>query len=414
MNDQTIMVNSEIGDLKKVLLRRPGKELDRLTVLNKDELLFDDLLWLEGAQKEHDLFAATLKEYGVEVLYLRDLLVDILDNIGIRASLIEDILLNAPLDDFLKSILKQDMLEMDSGYVADIILAGLTKGEFLDLQFRKPDWSFVLEVLKKEDFLINPLPNLYFQRDPYFCIGNNVVISSMSFPARKRESNIGKYIFSNHPDFRNLSNVITELNRSSQSLLTIEGGDVLILSEKVLAIGISQRTNPAAIYELGKTLSRLGDPRKIMAINIPKTRSAMHLDTVFTMVRQDTFAIFKDICDHVRIWEIDFKTNGEIESIMEHNDLRHALEKALSIDYISFVEAGAGDPIMAMRDQWNDGSNLFAISPGLVISYERNKITNAALSDKGIRVLEIKGSELGRGRGGPRCMTMPLLRSELK
>jgi len=412
MNDQSVMVNSEIGSLQKVLLRRPGRELDRLTVLNKDELLFDDLLWLEGAQREHDLFASTLKEYGVEVLYLRDLLVEVINDLKVRSSLIDEVLLKAPLDDFLRKTLREDLLEMESGEVGDILLSGITKGEFLEKELQKPVLSFVLDVLKNEDFLINPLPNLYFQRDPYFCIGNNIVISSMSFPARKRESNIGKHVFSNHPDFSNGARIIDHLNQSAESLLTIEGGDVLILSEKVLAIGISQRTNPAAIYELGKLLAEEGEPRKILAINIPKTRSAMHLDTVLTMVRQDTFAIFKEICDRIKIWEIDFNGNGDIQTMKEHDDLAKALEKALEIDYISFVEAGAGDPIMAMRDQWNDGSNLFAVAPGLVISYERNKITNSALSSAGIRVLEIKGSELGRGRGGPRCMTMPLFRSE--
>jgi arginine deiminase len=392
------------------MVHRPGKELDRLTVSNKDSFLFDDLLWVEEAQKEHDSFVQTLRESGAQVVYLKDYLQDIVRMDAVRRNMITDICKGLFLERPLSERLTEILLDIPVQQFTQILLAGLTKGEFSE--FSGSTTSLTLNSMDNDAFLVSPLPNLYFQRDPYLIIGNRVVISNMNYPARRRESLYGRYIFQNHPDFADLEIVF---GTSQEDILagTVEGGDILILSDDLVAAGISERTSTGAIHTLGSRLSREGVCNRILAIDIPKTRSAMHLDTVFTMIDKRTFTIYKGIYDLLRIWLLEFDEAGILTTLKEYNNLEYCLSDCLEVDNIRFIETGGSNPVQAARDQWNDGANVFAVAPGKVITYGRNVVTNKTLVDMGVKVLEIRGSELGRGRGGPRCMTMPLSREDI-
>lgn len=400
-------VASEIGRLKRVMLHRPGKELARLTIDNKDELLFDDILWVEEAQKEHDAFADLLRDNGAEVVYFKDCLSYILKDKETRGQLLDDVLALEALDIPLATALEKELMELPADALAESLIAGLTKGEALD--FLKPCTSLVLNSTGLQDFLIRPLPNLYFQRDPFSFVQDGVIVSAMNFDARRKEPLYGKYIFEHHPYFKDLKVFFGNQGRDTYPY-HIEGGDVLVLSPEVVAIGISQRTAAGAVQIVGNRLSQNTSVRTVLAVDIPKTRSAMHLDTVFTMVDQNAFTVYPEARQTIRIWELRYSDDGSLTSIREHRDLEACMKKALGLETVRFIETGGGDPIAAARDQWNDGTNTLAIAPGVVVTYRRNVTSNLVLRENGIKVYEIRGAELGRGRGGPRCMSMPMAR----
>lgn len=403
-------VTSEIGRLKRVMLHRPGRELERLTIDNKDNLLFDDILWVEEAQKEHDAFADLLRDNGVEVVYFKNCLSHILKDENIRKSLLEDVIALEALDIPLSMALLSELMAMPSDELAEILIAGLTKKEAL--QILSPCTSLVLNSIGDYDFLIRPVPNLYFQRDPYSFVQDGVVVSVMNFEARKKEPLYAKYIFENHPYFKGLKIFYGTQSRDTYPY-HIEGGDVLILSDKVVAIGISQRTSAGTVQIVGSRLARSSSVKTILAFDIPKTRAAMHLDTVFTMVDRDAFTVYPGLSETLRIWELNYEEDGTLTSIKEHSSLKECIKKVFDISNVRFIETGGGDPIAAARDQWNDGTNTLALEPGVVVTYRRNVASNRALRENGIKVFEIKGAELGRGRGGPRCMSMPICRENI-
>ena len=405
--DGSFSVSSEVGKLKRVMLHRPGKELERLTIDNKDELLFDDILWLEEAQKEHDTFADLLRDNGVEVVYFRNCLSHVLGEDSVRDSLLDEVLALEAIDIPLVSALKDVLMEVGSSELAEILIAGLTKLEAL--QILPPCRSLVLRAMGERDFLIHPLPNLYFQRDPYSFINSGVIISVMSFEARRKEPLYARYIFKNHPYFKGIEFLFGDHPRDTYPY-RIEGGDILVLSDSVVAIGISQRTATGTLQIVGKRIAEKAGVKTVLAVDIPKSRAAMHLDTVFTMVDHDAFTIYPEVKEYIRIWQLEYSPDGDITSIMEHRNLGDCLRKVLHLDAIRFIETGGGDPVAAARDQWNDGTNTLAIAPGVVITYRRNVVSNRVLQANGIKVFEVKGAELGRGRGGPRCMSMPLTR----
>ena len=405
-----INVKSEIKPLKKVLLHRPGKELLNLTPDTLERLLFDDIPYLEVAQKEHDEFANILKDNGVEVVYLEDLMTDVLNispdiketfirqfiyEAGVRTpkyrSLVYEYLLG--ITDTKELVLKT----MEGIKIDDIVREEAVYGTSL-VDMIEPDSLFVCD----------PMPNLYFTRDPFASIGNGVCLNKMYSVTRNRETIYAEYIFNYHPDFKD--KIDKYYDRYNE--FHIEGGDVLNLNSHTLAVGISQRTSANAIEELSKNL--FSDPDclidTVLAFDIPNSRAFMHLDTVFTQIDYDKFTYHPGIMDTLSVYEIT-KNDDKINVVLKEGSLEEILEEYLGID-ITLIPCAGGDPIAAEREQWNDGSNTLCIAPGVVVVYDRNNITNQVLRDNGLKVLEMHGAELSRGRGGPRCMSMPLVRED--
>ncbi|MDP4469678.1 arginine deiminase [Staphylococcus hyicus] len=408
---RTIKVNSEIGRLKTVLLKRPGKELENLVPDYLDGLLFDDIPYLKVAQREHDYFAEVLRNEGVEVLYLEKLTAESLTEPQVRAQFIDEILAESR-----KTVLGHEaeikalFSKLDNQSLVDKIMAGVRKEE-INLKT-----THLVEYMDdKYPFYLDPMPNLYFTRDPQASVGNGVTINRMYWRARRRESIFMQYILNHHPDFKN-SDIPVWVDRDSP--FNIEGGDELVLSKEVLAIGISERTSAQAIERLARSI--FSNPastfKKIIAIEIPTSRTFMHLDTVFTMIDYDKFTMHAAILKsegHMNIFTIEPCNGDDNIKITHSNQLKQTLEDALNIDNIEFIPTGNGDTIDGPREQWNDGSNTLCIRPGVVVTYDRNYVSNTLLREKGLKVIEIPGGELVRGRGGPRCMSQPLYREDI-
>ena len=408
---RTINVNSEIGRLKTVLLKRPGKELENLVPDYLDGLLFDDIPYLKVAQREHDYFAEVLKNEGVEVLYLEKLTAESLTEPQVREQFIDEILAESR-----KTVLGHEaeikalFSKLDNQSLVDKIMAGVRKEE-INLKT-----THLVEYMDdKYPFYLDPMPNLYFTRDPQASVGNGVTINRMYWRARRRESIFMQYILKHHPDFKD-SDIPVWVDRDSP--FNIEGGDELVLSKEVLAIGISERTSAQAIERLARSI--FSNPastfKKIIAIEIPTSRTFMHLDTVFTMIDYDKFTMHAAILKsegHMNIFTIEPCDGDDNIKITHSNQLKQTLEDALNIDNIEFIPTGNGDTIDGPREQWNDGSNTLCIRPGVVVTYDRNYVSNTLLREKGLKVIEIPGGELVRGRGGPRCMSQPLYREDI-
>lgn len=403
-----INVTSEIGNLKAVLLHRPGKELEKLTPDLLESLLFDDIPWLKEMQNEHDEFAEILQSRGAAVFYIQRLLADILEAPKIKKQVVDDTLNASRIQNpKLRESLQSKIMDMDSDDVAEIAIAGLAKNEIeLDI----PQDSLWDYVHKDYPLYINPAPNLYFTRDPAAVIGDGMSINTMRTETRRRESGLIRYLYENHPIFESSNGKLWYDNDQSHN---IEGGDILVLSEKVIAIGCSQRTSSAAIETLAaKLFSEKKKLKEVLAIHIPALRAFMHLDTVFTMVDYDKFTIFPGIQDKINVYRL-VRDNGKGIKVTPEKSLLPTLQKSLGIPAIKLIQSGGGDAITAAREQWNDSTNTLAIAPGVVVTYSRNERSNDTLRKNGIEVLEIGGSELVRGRGGPRCMSCPLIREPI-
>ena len=402
-------VKSEIGRLKKVLLHRPGEELDNLVPANLDHLLFDDIPWLDLARIEHDAFAKLFKDLGIEVLYIEDLVAETLDQSkDIKAEFIKQFLDEG---DVYSETLQQAVTEYLNSYskTVDMVLktmAGIRKKDLPT--FAKRTLS---DYIEDYPFITDPMPNLYFTRDPFAVIGNGVCINKMYTRIRNREAIYGEFLFKYHHQYGNGS-IPIYYNRDFRS--TIEGGDIMVLSDKILAVGISQRTHPAAIERLAKSLlyDHHTSYEKILAFDIPKTRAFMHLDTVFTQVDYDKFTIHHDLTHEIKVYELTKAGNYKLSINYIEKKLDEVLEFYLNRK-ITLIPCGDGDPIAGAREQWNDGANTLAIAPGEVIVYDRNRITNNALEKHGVKIHKISSSEIARGRGGPRCMSMAFIREDI-
>ena len=412
-----INVRSEIGPLKKVLLHRPGNELLNLTPDSLSRLLFDDIPFLPDAQAEHDEFARALKENGIEVVYLEDLMASVLElSDDIEDKFIRQFIYEAGITtpkyknlvfDYLKSFNNKKELVLKT-------MEGI-KLEEISRAKRDVEKSLVDLVSEESDFLADPMPNLYFTRDPFASAGNGVILNKMYSVTRNRETIYAEYIFNYHPDFKG------KLDKYYDRYLPyhIEGGDVLNLNSHILAVGISQRTEAAAIDELAKNCFR--DPNckidTILAFNIPESRAFMHLDTVFTQIDYDKFTYHPGIMDTLQVFEItegDIPDSDEDLNVTEVNgSLEEILEKYLGRE-IEVIPCAGGEKISSEREQWNDGTNTLCIAPGVVVVYDRNNITNNILREHGLKVIEVSSAELSRGRGGPRCMSMPLIREDIE
>lgn len=403
-----IHVTSEIGKLKTVMLHRPGREIENITPDSMYRLLFDDIPYLPIAQEEHDYFAQTLRDQGIEVLYFEKLAAEALADQDVKEEFVDRMVAESGYAaGLIHDVLKEYLLAMNTQDMVNKIFEGVRREEIdlphMTLQQAAEDteWPFVMD----------PMPNAYFTRDPQASIGDGLSINRMTFPARQRESLITEYIIKHHPRFAGQVNVWRDRKHETH----IEGGDELVLSDHVFAIGISQRTTADAIEDIAKNLFKKSNYDTVIAIKIPHNHAMMHLDTVFTMIDYDKFTVHPAILDengHVDNWVLHPGKDGEI-TMEHHTDIKEVLKKALNKDDIDLIPTGNGDPIIAAREQWNDGSNTLAIAPGEVVTYNRNYVSNDLLRKHGILVHEVRSSELSRGRGGPRCMSCPIVREDL-
>ena len=397
---------SEIGRLKKVLLHRPGQELENLMPEYLERLLFDDIPYLKEAQKEHDAFAACLRENGVEVVYLTELLVNSLTGPEVRQELIRQFLEESGVKDArVKDLLADYLGKMPDREMVSTMMAGVRKSQLRAAGGKLEDFLSAAE--DDYPFAVDPMPNLYFTRDPFATIGTGVSIHRMRTATRNRETLFGKFIFEHNPEYKQAPRWYDRGETSS-----LEGGDILILSPEVLAVGISQRTEGDSIDTLAETILTYAKTsfRKILAFNIPKSRSFMHLDTVFTMVDRDKFTVHPNILSSITVFVMELDENRKMRIEQEDGRLEDILKKHLGLDHVTLIACGQGSEIDAAREQWNDGSNTLAIAPGEVVVYSRNYVTNRSLEEAGIKIHTIPSAELSRGRGGPRCMSMPLWR----
>ena len=389
MNNPAINVNSEIGTLKSVLLKRPGAEVENITPDTMERLLFDDIPFLKIAQEEHDFFADTLRDNGVETLYVDDLAVEALDS-----------------DDVIRHRFVQQYLD-EAGYgigtTHDALFNYFENDSLHDLAGRDA----------ANPFLLDPLPNAYFTRDPQASMGNGITINHMTYKARQPESLFTEFIMQYHPRFAGHVDIWRDRNHNTR----IEGGDELILNDHVNAIGVSQRTSSKSIEALAKEL--FANPNShfdtVVAVEIPHNHAMMHLDTVFTMVNRDQFTVFPGIMDaggQMNIFIMSPGPEGSVKLALR-TDLGKSLQEVLDLPELDLIETGSGDEIVAPREQWNDGSNTLTIAPGEVVTYNRNYVSNELLRRHGIIVHEVISSELSRGRGGPRCMSQPIWREDL-
>ena len=405
-----IHVKSEIGKLKKVMLHRPGQELEHLVPEDLERLLFDDIPYLKTAKIEHDMFAEIMRGQGVEVVYLEDLTAEVLKNPEKKEQFVREFIAEGgasaakvrdQLYEYLINIEDEKELVLKT-------MSGIRASE-LNVKLSCP---LVSLVKKESQFLLDPIPNLYFTRDPFASIGNGVSLNRMYSRTRRRETLYGKYILKYHPDFA--GKVPFYYDRDMD--FAIEGGDILNLSNKVIAIGISQRTTPEAIELLAQNIfaCETSEIETIIALDIPSVRAFMHLDTVCTQVDHDKFTIHPGIMQTLRIFEIKpGDQKGQLKVTESDAMLSDILAKYLELDKVTLIKCGGKDRIASEREQWNDGSNTLCIEPGKVVVYDRNYVTNDILRQHGIEVLEMASSELSRGRGGPRCMSMPLERENI-
>lgn len=407
-----INVKSEIGPLKKVLLHRPGAELLNLTPNTLEELLFDDIPYLKIAVEEHDRFAKVLTENGVQVIYLEDLVSEALKEEHIRDLFLNQFIREAGIYSEKYQKLLYEFLNQIKD-TKELVLKTMQGVKRDELTCNSREYKSLVEYMEKQSaFICNPMPNLYFTRDAFACIGNGVSINKMHYLTRRRETIYGEYIFKYHPKFKDKIDIY--YNRYEP--FYIEGGDILNLNSEILAIGISQRTKPEAIETLAKNIfnNKNTSINQILAFDIPNNRAMMHLDTVFTQVDYDKFTVHNGLAKLLKVYKITIGQKKDKLEIREiDQSLENILSEALKKDKIQLIPCGGTDKIVGEREQWNDGSNTLCISPSKVVVYDRNEVTNAILRENGLTVLEIPSSELSRGRGGPRCMSMPIYRDDI-
>mgnify|MGYP000124468267 CR=1 FL=1 len=405
-----VNVKSEIKPLKKVLLHRPGKELLNLTPNTLEELLFDDIPFLKVAQAEHDAFAQALRDNGVEVVYLENLMAEVLDaNPALREQFLKQFIEEAGIRTERYQKILFDYLNDNYKTNIDLVLKCMEGVNLTELHTDKSN-SLVDLVSEASKMVVAPMPNLYFTRDPGACVGEGINIHRMHTPARKRESLLLKYMFLYNRDFATQDNKMWYDLSDSYS---IEGGDVLVLSKDIVAVGLSERTTVSGAETFARNLLQNSDFKKVLAFDIPETRAFMHLDTVFTMVDYDKFTIHPEIEGPLSVYEMTLDEHGELRFGAIKEELKDILALELKLPAVDLIRCGGGDLMAAQREQWNDGSNTLCVSPGRVVAYDRNYVTNGLLEEHGIEVLRIPSGELSRGRGGPRCMSMPFWREDL-
>ncbi|MEQ6902954.1 arginine deiminase [Nocardioides sp. YIM 152588] len=402
-------VDSEVGRLRTVMLHRPGAELKRLTPRNNDRLLFDGIPWVAHAQEEHDAFAQALRDRDVEVLYLTELLTQTLHDPDARRVAIDTTLAGRgglDLGDALRRYLEDLLEDATPEELTGHLTAGIRNDE---IRTSLPG-SLVTTMMPADWFVIDPLPNLLFTRDSSVWLADRVAVTSLAMPARRRETQLTDLIYRFHPRFAHAQRV------HGHGLEHVEGGDVLLLAPGVVAVGVGERTTPAGAERLARHLFEDGLAHSVLVVPIAQERATMHLDTVATMVDTDKILMYPNVADTLTAYtltETDRADDGALRlSVTEPEPFLVAAAKAMRIDTLHHLDTGL-DPVTAEREQWDDGNNTLALAPRLAVAYERNDGTNARLEEAGIEVIRIAGSELGSGRGGPRCMSCPILRDSL-
>ncbi len=409
MSTLPLKITSEIGELRKVLVHRPGLEIERLTPDLLSRLLFDDIPYLKAARREHDYFVKLLRDKGVEVLYLEELAAEALEKPEVRQEFMEQFLDEGGIGNKERRFLI--MRYLDDFSVQEMIIklmAGIKKNEIPGYKIT----SLHDKATRDYPFLLDPMPNLYFTRDPFAVIGSGISLNHMQTDTRNRETIFAEYIFNFHPEYGE-----KDIPRwySRYETDPLEGGDQLVLSSEILAIGISQRTHPTAIENFASRILTANQGfDTVLAFKIPARRAFMHLDTVFTMIDYDTFTIHAEIEGPLEIYSLRFDGNNNLKINQETATLQEILKTYLGLYNVNLIRCAGGDPIDSGREQWNDGSNTLAIAPGEVVVYERNYVTNRLLEEAGVKLNEIPSSELSRGRGGPRCMSMPFYREPVE
>ncbi|HEY8718176.1 arginine deiminase [Pengzhenrongella sp.] len=404
-------VDSEVGRLNQAIVHRPGLELDRLTPQNVKDLLFDDIMWADRARTEHDAFVSQLRGRGVTVHDFGDLLAEALDEPGARDFLHERLTAEMRFGPALDGPFEMLVGQTPAPRLAEMLVAGVLKRDLLPLMAAK---SLLMESMGIDDFLLRPLPNHLFQRDNSAWMYNTLSINPMAKKARKRETINSRLIYNFHPMFTGAGlDIIYGNDSAPHDHATVEGGDVLVIGNGAVMIGMGERTTPQGVQTLARLLFQQGNVHSVIVVELPKVRAFMHLDTAMTMVDADAFSVYPYLPDELRSFTLTPVGAGGDYEIAQNKDLFPVVAEALGIDKVRVLRAPV-DRTGAEREQWDDGNNFLAISPGVVMGYERNTTTNRYLRDEGIDVVPVVGSELGRGRGGPRCMTCPIERDAVK